>query len=297
MGINRAEAEAILSLKRANKAGSEILCLGRPELFISAKETGRLSQNYNLGWPQADIDAMTRETFAEPLLKAAGFAEIRSLDASTYEGATIIHDLNTPIPACLDNTTSFLYDGGTIEHVFDVATVLSNITRLLKPGGTALISTCANGQCGHGFYQFSPELFYRYFEANGFDEVRVYLVGLLEPVRWYLAVDPKKAGRRVQFSASEPLQMIVVARKAAPVAAQVVPQQSDYDEGVWKMSQDQVKTAHKAWNSPKARLKSAIRDRLVYPASVALRHAGIGGVAGLWRRELFQPFDPVKENV
>ena len=175
--------------------------------------------------------------------------------------------------------------------------MLSNITRLLKPGGTALISTCANGQCGHGFYQFSPELFYRYFEANGFDEVRVYLVGLMAPMRWYLAVDPKKAGRRVQFSASEPLQMIVVARKAVSVAATIVPQQSDYAEGVWKMSQDQVKSAHKAWHTPKARLKSAIRDRLAYPAAVALRHAGIGGVAGLWRRELFQPFDPVKSPV
>ena len=297
MGINRAEAEAILSLKRSGRAGKQILCLGRPELFMSSKEAGKLSSQFQLGWSQTDVATFTSETFAEAFLKASGFTDIRSLDASSYEGATLVHDLNTPIPDDLKNTTDFLYDGGTIEHVFDVATVLTNITRLLKPGGTALISTAANGQCGHGFYQFSPELFYRYFEANGFDQVRVYLVGLLEPVRWYLAVDPKIAGRRVQFSASEPLQMIVVARKSASVATPVVPQQSDYADGVWKMSQDQVKTAHNAWHTPKARLKSAIRDRLVYPASVALRHAGIGGVAGLWRRELFQPFDPVKENV
>ena len=54
---------------------------------------------------------------------------------------------------------------------------------------------------------------------------------------------------------------------------------------------------HRAWQSPEAQVKAVIRDRLVYPAAVALRHAGIGGVAGLWRRDLFKPFDPARQTV
>jgi hypothetical protein len=297
MGINRAEAQAILSLKRAGRVGSEILCLGRPELFLDGGDAQKLSQGFDLGWTASAAAAITQQIFADDFLGACGFSSVRSLDASAYEGASIIHDLNAPVPANLENITSFLYDGGTIEHVFDVATVLSNITRLLQPGGTALISTCANGQCGHGFYQFSPELFYRYFESNGFEDVRVYVVGLLKPSRWYLAVDPQKAGRRVQFSTSEPLQLLVVARKAVASAATVVPQQSDYADGVWKLSKDQVASAHRAWHTPAARVRSAVRDRLVYPLAVAARHVGVGGVAGLWRRELFVPFNPVTESL
>jgi hypothetical protein len=40
---------------------------------------------------------------------------------------------------------------------------------LLKVGGTFVASTPANYFMGHGFYQFSPELFFRLFcPENGF---------------------------------------------------------------------------------------------------------------------------------
>jgi len=32
----------------------------------------------------------------------------------------IIHDLNRPIPDTLSGTFDFIYDGGTLEHVFDL---------------------------------------------------------------------------------------------------------------------------------------------------------------------------------
>lgn len=213
MGINRVEAQAILSLTRAEKIRGDILTLGRPEMFVSARELKKLSRQFKLGLADEVCRVMSDARFAEDFLTVCGFSEINSLDASDYEGADIVHDLNMPIPKHLEHSASFVYDGGTIEHVFDIATALSNLTRLLKPGGTALISTCANGQCGHGFYQFSPELFYRFFTANGFGSVRVYVVGMLEPVRWCLAVDPVEAGKRIQFATSEPLQLIVVAKK------------------------------------------------------------------------------------
>lgn len=297
MGINYCEAQAILALKRQGGVGGEVLCLGRPELFVSEKQAQRLSRQFGLGASGNSAATAARETYAEPFLNAFGFDTVRSLDASSYEGASILHDLNTPIPASLEATTSFLYDGGTMEHVFDVATVFKNMARLLKVGGTALISTAANGQCGHGFYQYSPELFYRVFEANGFEDVRVYLAGLMPPERWVLAADPKIAKRRIQFLTSEPTQLIAIAKKVRAVESFVVPQQSDYAGGVWKMDQGAVQAAHGAWSSPKARLRAFVRDRLAYPAAVLLRSAGGSRIPGLWRRELFRPFDPMSEKI
>jgi SAM-dependent methyltransferase len=297
MGINSCEAQAILALKRQGAVGSAMLCLGRPELFVSAQQAARFARDFGFAGAEAAAVAARRETFAEPFLKAFGFDTVRSLDASAYEGASIIHDLNTPIPASLEATTEFLYDGGTMEHVFDVATVFKNIARLLKVGGTVLISTAANGQCGHGFYQYSPELFYRVLEANGFEDVRVYLVGLQPPERWVLAVDPKIAKRRVQFLTSEPTQLITIARKARNMDSFVVPQQSDYAEGVWRLDQDAVAAAHGEWSSAQSRFRAFARDRLAYPAAVAMRAAGASRIPGLWRRELFRPVDPVRDEL
>lgn len=299
MGINYDEALAISSLKRSGVVGDEIVCLGRPELFLEPREVARVARLPGPAKAAAGDDAIAaaaRDSFAEPLLRLMGFTHIRSLDASAYEGAEIIHDLNTPLPEQLAGITDFLYDGGTMEHVFDVAMVLMNMARLLRPGGTLLVSTPANGQCGHGFYQYSPEFFYRALEAHGFEDVRVYLVGLLRPSRWFLAVDPKVAGRRLQFNAAEPMQLIVVAKRseAAITARSHTPLQSDYAEQGWKVSAEALRKAHDDWRSPKARIRAQIRDRIVYPVAVVARHMLGFGMPGLWRRSHFKPVDPMQ---
>ncbi len=299
MGINSDEALAIAALRRSGLAGDEIVCLGRPELFLDAREAARAVVASGAASDAGAISAAVREPFAEPLLRLMGFSRIRSLDASPYEGAELIHDLNTPLPDALVGTTGFLYDGGTMEHVFDVATVLLNMARLVRPGGTLLISTPANGQCGHGFYQYSPEFFYRALEAHGFEDVRVYLVGLMKPSRWFRAIDPKAAGRRLQFNAAEPMQLIVVARRTGGeiTARSHTPLQSDYAEQGWKVSAEELRKAHDDWRSPKARLRAALRDRAIYPAAIAVRHVLGLGMPGLWRRSHFQPVDPVKGTI
>ena len=297
MGINYSEAQAILALKSQGLAGNEMLCLGRPELFLSAKQAARLSRQFGLNGAAQHAQNALSETYAEAFLKVFGIDHVRSIDASAYEGASILHDLNTPIPADLEGTTSFLYDGGTMEHVFDVATVFQNIARLLRVGGTVLISTAANGQCGHGFYQFSPELFYRVFEANGFEDVRVYLVGQQAPQHWVRAIDPKVARRRIQFLTSEPTQLFAIARKARAVDGFVVPQQSDYAEGVWQMDRGAVQSVHNEWPSLRSRVRATVRDRLAYPAAVLWRSGGGSGIPGLWRKEFFQPFDPATGKI
>lgn len=292
MGINLCEATAILSLKRSGVAKNEIVCLGRPELFLSKRQAAKLSKAFQTGWSAATLDAVLADRHAEPFLAAAGFTNIRSLDASSYEGAALIHDLNKPLPPELCDITDFVYDGGTIEHVFDVATALANTTRLLRVGGSLLISTAANGQCGHGFYQYSPELFYRYLEANGFSDINVYLVGLLSPNRWRKASDPKLLGRRVQFLTTEPTQLLIIARKTTNVWPQLVPQQSDYAELNWQKSAAELSQEHDGRTSFVGHTRAALKDRVVLPAMSLLRTLGGPGFPGLYRASDFVPVDP-----
>ena len=298
MGINADEAKAILALKRDGAVGGEILCLGRPELFVAPRAMRGLNAGFNLGLAAADVAALSKARFAEGFLARCGFTQVRSLDASPYEGAEVIHDLNTPLPPELLGITDFVYDGGTCEHVFDIAQALRNVVGLLRVGGTALISSPANGQCGHGFYQLSPELFHRFFEANGFDNIAVFVVGLLGPSKWFRATDPAQLRKRVQFMTSEPVQIIAMARKAKALPAAVNPQQSDYAQTQW--GTDAAGAAvdpHADWRMPKARAKAFVRDRMVYPAAVALRHMTGLGMPMLWKKAQFLPVDPMKERL
>ena len=96
------------------------------------------------------------------------------MDASDYEHATVVADLNQPIPQSLHGHFNLVYDGGTIEHIFNVRQSFENLMSLPKVGGSLVIQTMANNWFGHGFYQFSPELFYRVLSPeNGYRVRRV----------------------------------------------------------------------------------------------------------------------------
>ena len=94
---------------------------------------------------------------------------------------------------------------------------------------------------------------------------------------------------------AEPLQLIVVARKARDVGAFVTPQQSDYEAGAWTSSEAGLAERTRAWSRTGTKVRSALRDRVIYPLAVPLRHMFGIGMPGLWRRAHFAPFDPWRD--
>jgi hypothetical protein len=109
-----------------------------------------------------------------------GFAHVESVDVSDFEGCTHLVDLNVPgVPEQLRGRFDAVYNGGTLEHVFDVRAALRNVFELLKVGGIAIHVIPTSGWVDHGFYQFSPTLFADYYGANHFDILEA---TLLEPV-------------------------------------------------------------------------------------------------------------------
>jgi hypothetical protein len=117
-----------------------------------------------------------------------GADRVYATDISTYENPDFIIDLNEPVDVSYYERFDTIVDVGTLEHVFDIATALKNLVRMCRPGGSVILINPSTGAIDHGFYQFSPTLYFDYFGSNGFSVVSCYLV---EPLR-YDPVDDRK---------------------------------------------------------------------------------------------------------
>ena len=164
--------------------------------------------------------------YCEPLLlEHFGAESVDSYDNSDYESATRICDMNQPLTPARQYDT--IIDAGTLEHVYNVPQALRNISALARPGAQILHILPANGFCGHGFWQFSPELFFSlYSEANGYDETEVFLAHLSDESCWYQVHKPDR-GKRVDVVTSKALHVMVRSRLLRPFSHASV-QQSDY---------------------------------------------------------------------
>ncbi len=110
------------------------------------------------------FDYLQEDGFSETLMKKLGFGDIETMDFSDYEGATVLHDLNRLPAKSLEKKFDFIFDGGTIEHVFNVPNALESVLRMLRPGGRLVSANGLNGWYGHGMYQFNPELVWTFWK-------------------------------------------------------------------------------------------------------------------------------------
>ena len=194
--------------------------------------------------PEAEIAKIQSATYGEPLFRLLGAERICSLDASDYEGATHIHDLNDPISQPLHRQFSVVFDGGSLEHVFNLPQALKNCMEMIKEGGHFVQITAANNFMGHGFWQLSPEAIYSVFcEENGFATKAVLLIelartrtGAIRTMPWYLVTAPAVCGGRVELVNRRRTFICTIAQRLANKEIyNKWPQQSDYLEK-WKGS-------------------------------------------------------------
>ena len=113
--------------------------------------------------------------------------------------------------------------------------------RLARPGGVFIAFTPTNNFCGHGFYQFSPELWFRVLQpANGFQVESMIAWEEMEGSRFYEIPDPAAVRTRVEFLTRRSTYLFVQARKQKDcrLLEQPVPQQSDY-AAAWSTSSEE----------------------------------------------------------
>jgi hypothetical protein len=252
MGIDRDLADFLLCGRANGVDFSRVATLGRLNLFIDVRSLRAVFRKHGATLGEHDIKEMRTGGYCEEFLRRLGARDPKSIDASAYEEASLIHDMNQPIGEPLKGRFSVVVDGGTLEHVFNFPTAIRNCMEMLDVGGHFFTQTMANNFMGHGFYQFSPELFYRVFSPeNGF---RVHRVVLYESrvgaPRWYEARDPKDIGERVELINGRQTYMMVHAEKVADVPLfGTPPQQADYS-ALWRQ------------NAPPQPSPAGLRDRL-----------------------------------
>ncbi len=229
MGIDRAGIQALDYARKNNVSLNNVATIGRQGIYIKPNFINKILKQNTI-----KPITPTKENgvwYAEELFKKLGAKNIDSFDYSDYENATVIHDMNIPIPEQYKNTYDFVFDGGTLEHVFNFPTAIKNCMEMVSVGGYFMSVTPTNNFSGHGFYQFSPELFFRIFGAgntNGFE-----LIGIFMSANdtWYKVSDPAAIHGRVTFRNYTETSLIVLAKKTEQKNIfEKTPQQSDYIE-------------------------------------------------------------------
>lgn len=259
MGIDAHGAAWLLDRARSGVKFGRTLMIGRQNFFVGRREWQRVLARARPAVPAA-WSALNcfHGAPAEPFFHALGATAVNSLDATNYEGADRLHDLNQPVPRDWRETYDVVFDGGSLEHVFQFPTALNNCLQLVKPDGHFIAYTPANNFFGHGFYQFSPELWWRTLnDRAGFQLEKMVAVEFGWRVRMFEVNDPAKVGGRVSLLNRAYVLLFLCARKIGPTPETFGPvMQSDYS-ATWQAGKTAPPPAPPAVGWPHKLLEAA----------------------------------------
>jgi len=241
VGINSDTATFLCEARAAGVPFRHALTLGRQNLNADRDTLLALAARHGVERSRA-LAAIGE--YAEDFFRTfLGTERVDAMDNSAYEGAALVHDLNVPIPQAFEQQYDAVVDGGTLEHIFNFPAAIANCMRMVRTGGRFFIFTPANNQLGHGFYQFSPELFFRTLSADrGFEVERMVAVQFRysgtefgSMGNYYRVADPASVGSRITLVNSRPVTLMIQARKKEHRSELFgsYPQQSDYTQ-LWK---------------------------------------------------------------
>lgn len=230
MGLNTHSIAVLLDWLRGGAHLGETLTLGKLDLVLGRYES--LDDLHLLLERGLDVspDDARRCRIGDDVLELLGATSVESLDKSDFEGATLLHDLNEPLPSGYHERFDTVLDGGTLEHVFRFPTAIASCMELVRAGGHVILYSPMNNQPGHGFYQFTPELLYRTFSPeNGFRVVSMVAIERFTGGWRYAVTDPATLGRRLRLVTGSPVDLLTIAlRERVVPVLRVAPDQSDY---------------------------------------------------------------------
>jgi SAM-dependent methyltransferase len=214
MGIDFIGCEAMFqSFKYIDKKNKRVLTFGRQGIHIPPQTVDYFLEKNNY----TELKNRYHWGFCDQLLLDIGFNSVDSIDNSTYEGASIIHNLNMPIQNDFKKY-DYILDAGTIEHIFNTPQVCENIINLLNIGGIFVSITPNNNLSGHGIYQFSPEFYLTAFSKKyGMEVQELYLARVGTGIDQWINVNDfneKTNGRNTRkFDSNEHVCIIAIIKK------------------------------------------------------------------------------------
>jgi len=248
MGVPRGVARLLLEEAKTRAFRGSLLQIGRSSIFFREDELRRWADEQGVGLtPGVEIEPSHDARLARhgclsdrSFFRLLGFDEVHSLDISPWEGAEILHDFNRPIPGELEGRFDAVFEPGTIQHLFDLPAALSNVHRLLRPGGRVIHGmTTSSNHVDHGFYMFSPTLFHDFYTTNRyaieseyfFEFTPVWIDGCFRSARW--AIYRYEPGCLDHLSyggfGRKQVGLFVVATKTRVSTGDAIPQQGWFD--------------------------------------------------------------------
>lgn len=245
MGLTPSNLRLLVKLSGELGLEGPVLSLGNQDVYASAadvrsffeqmgrapREPVRILAHTSAAFARHWADRARDFIHARTVFEMLGIDGYVDLDRFPDDAPMRLGDLNQPLTHDLEEAFGLVLDSGTLEHVFDVRQALENVARAARVGGWVLhLSPAAD--VDHGFYSFSPTLFYDLYEANGFTGSRCF-IQLLHPedlmapcptfeYRYGMALGHLLDPGRVPL-------VCFAARKTAPVHRLAIPTQGLYD--------------------------------------------------------------------
>jgi len=191
MGLTSPSLKFIIKIFKKYHLHGPILTLGNQDIYADYNQLLKYFhqlhyQPHHLNTPKlsSSQDLIKINPQAKNYIHASTFFESLGINTKEYfdidkfdfDNPKIIHDLQQPIPKKFHDRFNFVLDSGTIEHIFDIKSVMDNIVKVTKIGGYVLHLAPTQNFINHGFYQISPTFFYDYYTQNGFRIIESYYV-------------------------------------------------------------------------------------------------------------------------
>jgi hypothetical protein len=214
----------------------KMLCLGYPDMLVTeAQLSSILGAEAASGLTYRDDSAsivrwhkldgqISRIAETRSVLGTLGI-ESDFVDIVASRGFETVIDLNQPAPAELRGQYDIVYDGGTMEHCFNVGQVMSNICSFARVGGFIVHVNPIN-YYNHGFFNFNPTFYHDWYTQSGNAIVSPFYV-LFGPV---LSAEIGAVDATAAFRAPERAALMVVAAK------------NSAEEPAWPMQSKYLKT-------------------------------------------------------
>ncbi len=192
--------------KNINHENLSLGVIGRQDLNLDNFEKKKIGSKFFLN----------NDNYADSfLLKKLKLSKIISFDKSNYEKPTFIKNFEKEIYH--DHKFDIFFDGGSLQHIYNIPKALENINKLTKIGGKILHTVVFNNFQGFGLYQLSPEIFFSiYSEKNGFENTKIYLVNNDDDKYWY-RVSSLNSGEKYNFKSNGQLSIFVSTEKKIEV--------------------------------------------------------------------------------
>ena len=177
MAINSIILNTLIKLAQRLPAPRRMLCLGYPDMLLTEAQLEKLCGAQiagNASWRE-DSESILRWHGLEGQIGRV--AESRSLfaalgldtdfvDIVASRGFEIVLDLNRQAPEEMAGRYDLVYDGGTMEHCFNVGQVMRNIIGFARVGGFIVHVNPLN-YYNHGFFNFNPTFYHDWYNQSG----------------------------------------------------------------------------------------------------------------------------------